>query len=74
MAKPSAIGIEKISITFCNQLCHSMYAIPVNLFSPHIYCKERNFFVLCNDETHYEIRKFDEELERTVYLIVYERQ
>lgn len=43
-------------------------------YTAAVYCKERKSFCLCNDETNHEIRSFDEELERTVYLIVYERQ
>ena len=39
-----------------------------------VYCKERKSFCVCDDERNCEIPSFDEELERTVYLIVYERQ
>ena len=39
-----------------------------------VYCKERKSFCVCDDERNFEIPSFDEELERTVYLVVYSRQ
>ena len=38
-----------------------------------IFCKEKNNYLLCNDEDISEIESFDEEMESEVYLIIYER-
>jgi uncharacterized UBP type Zn finger protein len=56
------------AIFHIGQTCHSGH------YTAAVYCKETNSFCVCNDETNYEIRSFDDELLRTVYLIIYERQ